>query len=111
MADTTSKPYSVLLWGSHPDAENDDCWTGDDYATRAEAEAAFADPWGVGGFDEIYHSSDTAYFEIDGPDTNRVRKNPDFKPDRDAGAEWRNEFRMQAAMGHDIQGWNDFEGC
>jgi len=35
------KKYMVTLWGSHPDAENDDCWTGESYATLAEARAAF----------------------------------------------------------------------
>jgi hypothetical protein len=33
-----AKPYSVNLWGSNPDiTDNDDCWTGDDFATREEA--------------------------------------------------------------------------
>ena len=36
------KPYSVTLWGSNPDeTDNDDCWTGDDYASRDEAIAAY----------------------------------------------------------------------
>jgi hypothetical protein len=35
------KPYSVTTWGSHPDEDNDDCWTGEGYDTLAEARAAF----------------------------------------------------------------------
>ena len=32
------KPFTVSLWGSNPDeTDNDDCWTGDDFATREEA--------------------------------------------------------------------------
>ena len=33
-----AKPYTVTLWGSNPDeTDNDDCWTGVDFATREEA--------------------------------------------------------------------------
>ena len=36
------KPFSVTLWGSNPDeTDNDDCWTGDDFATREEAIACY----------------------------------------------------------------------
>jgi hypothetical protein len=33
--------YNVMLFGSHPDDNNDDCWTGESYPTLAEARAAF----------------------------------------------------------------------
>src|SRR5262245_39391157 len=46
-------PYSVLLWGSDPDAGNDDCNTGVDFATREEALAAFENPFAH--VNTVYH--------------------------------------------------------
>jgi hypothetical protein len=73
------KPYSVLHWGSHPDEDNDDCYTGEDFDSKDDAIAAFkvdADDTSV------------AYIEIDGLTDaelsdiglQRVRKNPKFAP-------------------------------
>jgi hypothetical protein len=43
---TIAAVFSVNEWGSHPDAGNDDCNTGSDFATEAEARVAFAQPVG-----------------------------------------------------------------
>lgn len=57
--------YSVNEWGSHPDAGNDDCWTGEDFDTLEEAEAAFAaEP----------RDGSTVFVELDGPGTRRIRE-------------------------------------
>ena len=90
-----SKPFSVNLWGSHPDQENDDCWTGDEFATEAEARACFADPWGVGG---LCSKASTEYIELDGPGVYEIRRNPGFVPSNGRDDLWANERRMQAAM-------------
>ena len=37
------KPFSVNLWESHPDNQNDDCSTGESFATLEEARACMAD--------------------------------------------------------------------
>ena len=37
MADNTKGQFSVNLWESHPDEGNDDCDTGADFQTEAEA--------------------------------------------------------------------------
>lgn len=92
--------YCVNYWGSKP-MENDDCWTGRDFATKQEAEA----------FYNGEHPSGMAWVEIDGPDIHAEKPNPAYKDTREADdAEWRNEMRREAGMLHGIQGLNDFDG-
>ncbi len=62
---------TVNLWGSNPDAENDDCWTGLDFATREEALAAFR-----GNARDLKLAdalTEGEWLEIDGPDINETR--------------------------------------
>lgn len=102
------KAWSVNLWGSHPEAENDDCWTGDDYATEGEARAVYeaADPVAAmaASLPEpkrpefiAYHSRDTVFVEIDGPTSNEVRR---LRADRRRfdDREWSREIATQAGM-------------
>ena len=92
--------YSVNYWGSHPEAGNDDCWTGEDFASFLEANEVFNRK--VGDRDNL----DTAYVELDGPDVYVVRKNPGFRPSRkDDG--WRLEMAMEAGMLHGCDGYNE----
>ena len=94
-----SNTYSVNEWGSHPEAGNDDCWTGSDFATLAEAEAAFA---------VTPDDSSTCFVEIDGPGVNRVRKVRDPAPvDRD---EWRREIAREAGMLGGVHAYNEVMG-
>lgn len=90
--------FSVSLFGSHPDRDNDDCWTGDTFATEAEARACFDDPWAPGRFDEAYYSDGTAFITLDGPGVNEVRANPGYRPRRRNDREWQREIAMQAGM-------------
>ena len=103
-------PYSVNLWGSDPQEGNDDCHTGDDFATREEAMAAFLNPWSV--FNRTYYEACTAVFEIDGPDVYETRDNPEHTPSNDDGFDddWRREIAHQAGMGLGIQAYNDEMG-
>jgi hypothetical protein len=114
----TDAPYSVTLWGSNPDeTENDDCWTGDDYATREEAVATYrevvmfpddsqlARVCGRGGWE---------YVLIDGPDLHEVTANPDQAACRRArrelarsDAEWRRERATEAGMLGGVEAYND----
>lgn len=110
---TETKPYTVDLWGSHPDANNDDCWTGTDYATLAEAVAAFEAE--VEG--STYCPSYTvAFVVLDGPDVHRERANPAFDPrriEREERAERRaerREFATQQGMAFGCDGFNDAMG-
>ena len=115
------KPFTVTLWGSNPDeTDNDDCWTGDDFATRDEAIKAYrevvmfpddsqlARVCGRGGWE---------YVVIDGPETHEVTQNPDRaacrrhrrEVERDE-AEWKREAAMQAGMAFGVDGYNDEMG-
>lgn len=116
------KPYSVTLWGSNPDeTDNDDCWTGDDYATREEAIAAYRE---VVMFPD--HSSlakacgPRGAWEcvmVDGPETHEVTQNPDRPScerhrrelDRSDGEGLR-ERAMEAGMLHGVEAYNDEMG-
>ena len=95
--------YSVNIWGSHPDDNNDDCWEGGDYSTREEALEVFNNPKG-------HFVSAFAYIEIDGPDLYKVRKNPDYVPEPDDDDDWRREMAMEAGMLHGIDAYNEMMG-
>jgi len=91
--------YSVNFWGSHPDDDNDDCWTGEDFATLAEAERAFA-----AGSDDL----DNCFVQIDGPGVHRVRKLREPRPvDRD---EWRREIAREEGMLGGCAAYNEVMG-
>ena len=66
----TEKPYRVDLWGSEP-GENDDCWTGDEFTTKEEAEFVYLNP-------EIHFRAaelaNTAWLELDGPNVHEERQ-------------------------------------
>lgn len=105
-------PYSVNYWGSHPDADNDDCYTGFDFATKDEAVAFFQgevqDPPNMPG----YYFRCVAFIEIDGPDVNEVRANPHHKPEPkspDSGS-WQREIANEAGMLHGIDAYNEAMG-
>ncbi len=104
------KNYTVCLYGSHPADENDDCHTGERYATLDEARAVFENPWGT--FNAASNCSCTMYFELDGPGVNELRKNPDYKPRsrRDDDSDWKSEQAMQAGMAYGMDGYNDAMG-
>jgi hypothetical protein len=103
-------PYSVTLWDSDPDAGNDDCSTGIDFATRDEALAAFADPWPH--VDATYYRpADTDWLEVDGPDVHDKRQNPAYRPRRQGrDDEWMVEIATQAGMAGGCDAYNDAMG-
>jgi len=102
----TALPYSVNLWGSDPAEDNDDCWTGLDFATREEAERAYADPAA-----HFLASSwtCTVFVELDGPDVHEERR---VRPDRrrPSDADWIREHATQAGMALGCDGYNDAMG-
>jgi hypothetical protein len=102
-------PYSVNLWGSDPDAGNDDCWTGVDFATREEAFAAFRNPWTHVNA-TYFRPADVAWIEVDGPDLHEKRRNPAYRPSRRTDDGWRQECAMQAGMGMGVEAYNDAMG-
>lgn len=107
-----NKPYSVCLWLTHPDQENDDCMTGDDFATEAEARAVMANL--SGHFNMVYHR-DCAFVELDGPDVHEVVERPGVakrarKEAAEDDAAERQERAMQAGMGLGIDAYNEEMG-
>ncbi len=124
--DTLDKPFSVTLWGSNPDeTDNDDCWTGENYATRDEAIQVYRALCGSIA-NEFGHAEGCAldkacghweFVEIDGPDVHEVTANPDQKKCRAhrrelarSDDEWRRERAMQAGMAFGCDGYNDEMG-
>jgi hypothetical protein len=102
--------YSLDLYGSNPDLDNDDCWTGKDFATREEVLAALADPWAH--FDRAYYSTSTEYLSADGPGLCRLEKNPDFNPSQHKAYDEavKRERAMEAGMLGGCDAYNDANG-
>lgn len=99
----TTGAYWVTQWGSHPDFENDDCYTGHDFATYAEAWAAL-----MAGVKDPF----VAFLELDGPGANEVRANP-FYDEREVRRDrqsFDSERAMQAGMMGGCQAYNDEMG-
>lgn len=117
-----AKPYAVNLWGSHPDAGNDDCWTGDSFATRDEALAAYREVIMFPDHSELALACGPLgaweYVEIDGPDCHEVTQNPDrpsclrYRREQERekarfDREWQRERAMEAGMLHGIDAYNE----
>lgn len=103
------KPFQVLLFGSHPDLDNDDCWCGADFDTYEEALACFNDPAPFGKGMAL-SLPDSEYIMLDGyEDEPQIRKNPSFsrKAQRSDDGDWAREIAMQAGMGGGCQAFND----
>ena len=93
------KEFSVSFWGSHPDAGNDDCFYGEDFDTRSEALAAFHDRVDDTGI---------AHIMLDGPEIHLERESENHSQRKaDDMSDWRHEMRMEAAMLHGVDGWNN----
>jgi hypothetical protein len=116
------KPFTVTLWGSNPDeTDNDDCWTGEDFATREEAIKAYREVVMFPDHSELSRAcgprGSWEYVMIDGPETHEVTQNPD-RPSCErrrrelegSDAEWRRERAMEAGMLHGIEAYNDEMG-
>jgi len=118
----STKPFSVTLWGSNPDeTDNDDCWTGEDFATLEEATRTYR---------EVVMFPDHAklarvcgprgaweYVMIDGPATHELTQNPDRRACEQhrralerGTREWQREIAMEAGMLHGIEAYNNEMG-
>lgn len=116
--------YSVSYWGSHPDHDNDDCWTGADFETFEEALAAFqANPSTVipRSLNHLSLDLEAAFVQIDGDDPileerlsklglGLVRANPLYSKRHAKGDDWDRERAMQAGMAFGCQGYNEAMG-
>lgn len=109
----TSLPYSVNLWGSKP-GTNDDCWTGADYATLAEARAAYDHPETISDYvaRSIAGATGELWLMLDGPDSHderQLRKANRRAQVRERAAE-RHERAMEAGMAGGCDAYNDAMG-
>lgn len=105
-----AKPFSVCLWESHPDEDNDDCSTGTDFATEAEARACIADL--DAHFNMVYYRT-TPYIELDGPGVNEVTERPGVKKRAkrdDFENEWRREIANEEGMLGGCDAYNEVMG-
>lgn len=106
-------PYSVNLYGSHPNLDNDDCWTGDDYATLEAAQDAY-DTWAT-----TFPSSvnGTTHVRLMGPDLDLIKQvvsDEDIaraKRDNERELEqWRREQANEAGMMGGCDAYNEAMG-
>lgn len=65
--------YVVNLWGSNPDLNNDDCWTGMDFESKGEAIAAYLNAKETFGEIPNVVLTEGEWIEIDGPDIHMER--------------------------------------
>lgn len=110
------KPYHVNLWGCKP-GDDDACHTGEEYASRDEAEQVYGFP--CTEFPAVYFrggDGSELWVELDGPDVHYERCLRQADPalqrrvaEREA-CQWRNERAMQAGMGMGVQAYNDAMG-
>jgi hypothetical protein len=112
------KPFSVLLFGSHPAEYNDDCWTGYDFDTQAQAEAFMANikavldtckTLGLCKFDSHFFLDGTTHLQLDGAGVAKVVQiaQPRSKAmDND----WQSEIAHQAGMMGGCDAYNDEMG-
>jgi hypothetical protein len=118
--DLAAKPYSVTLWGSNPDTtDNDDCWTGDEFATREEAIACYRALVMFPTEGQLAKACgyDWEHVMLDGPDVHEVSANPDQATQRrhrrertGSDADWQREQATQAGMAFGCDGYNDAMG-
>lgn len=109
------RPYSVNLWGSKPHTD-DDCHTGDDFETEAEARKAydypythFKGPQGMSG--EDYYGGDELWVELVGPGVSEERQLVKGRMKRkDDDVDWRREQAMQAGMAGGCDAYNEAMG-
>jgi hypothetical protein len=114
-----TKPFYVNLWGSHPDDDNDDCWTGEEFDTLEEAQAAFARPETIecDYFQNTMHDRSTVFIEVgrhvgkNGVETLDVRRlRPDSPKRKDNDDDWRREIANEAGMLHGVEAFNEVMG-
>lgn len=114
----TTLPFSVDLWGSDPEEGNDDHWMGTEFASLAEAQAAYQDPAAISAAFK-HELADSQYIVLsenvvraDGVREMAIlakRVNPSFKRRR-ANRDWDQEIATQAGMAGGVEAYNDALG-
>lgn len=110
--------FAVNIWGSHPEAENDDWWSSREFSTKEEALECFNNPVEYFGMSDLYSTEYIELCSLEPGDSNdhslyetiELRINPDFRPSHNDDSEWRRERAMQAGMAFGCDGYNDEMG-
>ncbi len=132
--------WSVNFYGSNPDAQNDDCWTGADFDTAEKAEEVYnalgrgdatclTDEIDPKGFLRRTYVQDTAYVELGKGEPSDGESRATYEPivarrvphadgverrsqrnAERADREWKREQAMQAGMGMGVDAYNDEMG-
>jgi hypothetical protein len=105
----SAKPYSVTLWDTHPELNEDTCSTGTDFATLEEAQACFHN-LELGFNMSLGYWNHTPYVLLDGPGIHEVRKREGIKPCKDDDSAERSEYAMQQGMGFGVDAYNEAMG-
>lgn len=101
--------YEVTVWCSHPDLDNDDCDTGEDFDNFRDAMKAYANPRAA--FPRSFDDGCERFVMLEGPCNLRqiVILNKGICSHDDYSAE-RSERAMQAGMTFGCNGYNDAMG-
>lgn len=100
------KPYSVTLWDTNPDLDEDTCNTGCDFATIEEARECVANL--DAHFNMVYYRS-TPFVLLDGPDVWEITQRCKVRKGGD-DSDWKREQAMQAGMGGGCEAYNEVMG-
>lgn len=97
--------YEVLFWGSHPDDDNDDCWSGSSFQNLDDAtEEYWAASKRDGYFAELTQDGERIAVR-------QIVSDDEIRRDRErADREWRREQAMEAGMLYGIDAYNDYMG-
>ena len=114
----SNKPFSVDLWGSDPENNNDDCWDGEDFETYEEALAYYKKVEGTSYAPPHTVAVIILSRRMDGNNRQILekRENAAHDPERRAREDeafrrqCRSEGAMQAGMGLGCAGYNDYMG-
>lgn len=103
--------YYVNHWGSHPEEDNDDCWTGEDFESKEKALKCFyADADTHTQYIELGYYTGEIIGKAKEVEPLDIRRNPKYKPSRNDDDDWRRELAMEAGMLHGVQAYNDMMG-
>ena len=107
------KPFSVNLWETHPDKEEDTCSTGESFQTLEQAMECM---FNLDKHFNMTYYRNTPFVELDGPGVHGVMERPGVakaakkEAAMDEAAERSEEYAMQQGMGLGIHAYNEAMG-
>ena len=105
--------YAVLEWGSHPEDDNDDCFTGFETRDLAEAKRMFEDSLSADScaYVELWVRVDPDSEETVEDETIYIlRENPHWTGKESDDSDWRQEIANEAGMLGGCDAYNEVMG-